>query len=177
MARPNDMASGGLLFNIWAKASGKGGDPWELGRLQQLDQVDSGWVVIVLDQGDGVEAVLMGQPHPTEPVPTDGVDPIWVPLVELENMVPGCWCLNVIATLPEYRGRGHAALLMQQAEKLAREGHHASIALAVANNNTGAIRLYQKWGFSELARRPMTNGDWDGPEENWVLMVKPLPNN
>ncbi|WP_211301026.1 GNAT family N-acetyltransferase [Aliiruegeria haliotis] len=171
------MASGGLLFNIWAKAAGKDGDPWEQGRLQQIDQVNSGWVVIVLDQGNGVEAVLMGQPHPTEPVSTDDVDPIWVPLVELENMVPGSWCLSVIATLPEYRSRGHAAVLMQQAETLARDGHHPTLALVVADENVGAIRLYQKCGFSEFARRPMVKGDLDGPGEDWILMVKPLSDN
>ncbi|UWR21276.1 N-acetyltransferase [Sulfitobacter sp. S190] len=174
VARLNDMASGGLLFNTWEKAAGEDGDSWEQGRLQQIEQVNSGWVVIVLDQGNGVEAVLMGQPHATDSVPTDGVDPIWTPLMELENMVPGSWCLNVIATLPEFRGQGHAAVLMQQAEMLARDGHHPSLALVVADENVGAIRLYQKCGFSEFARRSMVKGDWDGPGEDWVLMVKPL---
>lgn len=174
VARLNDMASGGLLFCTWAKAVGSDGDPWEQGRLQQIDQMKSGWTIVVLDQGNGVEAVLMGQPHPTEPVSTEGMDPIWIPLVELENMVPGGWCLNVIATLPEHRGRGHAATLMKHAEKLAREGGHNVLALVVADVNIDAIRLYHRYGLSEVARRTMVKGDWDGPGEDWVLMVKPL---
>ncbi|PRY22284.1 acetyltransferase (GNAT) family protein [Aliiruegeria haliotis] len=92
-------------------------------------------------------------------------------------MVPGSWCLSVIATLPEYRSRGHAAVLMQQAETLARDGHHPTLALVVADENVGAIRLYQKCGFSEFARRPMVKGDLDGPGEDWILMVKPLSDN
>lgn len=130
--------------------------------------------MIVLDQGQGVEAVLMGQAHPDEPVATEGVNPVWVPLVELENLVPGSWCLNVIATLPACRGRGHGATLMDQAEALARDGGHRALALVVADANTDAIRLYHRSGFSERARRPMVKGDWDGPGQDWVLMVKSL---
>lgn len=176
VARLNDMASGGLLFSTWVKAAGDAGDPWEQGRLQQIDQMNSGWEIIVLDQGRGVEAVLMGQAHPNDPVAIEGVDPIWVPLVELENLVPGSWCLNVIATLPECRGRGHGAMLMDQAEALAREGGHRALVLVVADANTEAIRLYHRNSFTEHARRPMVKGDWDGPGENWVLMVKTLEN-
>ena len=174
VARLNDMASGGLLFAQWTNAVGDVGDPWEQGRLQQIDQMNCGWTMIVLDQGDGVEAVLMGQPHPDEPVPIDDIDPVWVPLVELENLVPGSWCLNVIATLPECRSRGHGAKLMDQAEALARVGGHGALALVVADANTDAIRLYHRNGFSEFARRPMVKGNWEGPGEDWVLMVKAL---
>lgn len=174
VARLNNMASGGLLFSIWNKVASNNDDPWEQGRLQQIDQMNSGWVMIVIDQGDGVEAVLMGQPHPDEPVPTEEVDPVWVPLIDLENLMPGSWCLNVIATLPEFRGRGHGAKLMDHAEALARNGGHGALALVVADVNSDAIRLYHSKGFSEIARRPMVKGDWVGPGEDWVLMTKPL---
>ncbi|MBV7394482.1 GNAT family N-acetyltransferase [Mameliella sediminis] len=174
VARLNDMASGGILLSVWNRKVGPGGDPWEEGRLQQVEQMNSGWVMAVLDRGAGVEAVLMGQPHPVEPVPVESVDPEWAPLVELENMVPGAWCLNVIATLPERRGQGHAARLMALAEDIARAGGHGQLALVVAEANAGAIRLYQRCGFAEKARRAMVKGDWDGPGHHWVLMVKPL---
>lgn len=174
VARLNDMASGGLLFFTWSKAAGDDGDPWEQGRLQQIDQMNAGWVMVVLDQGNGVEAVLMGQPQPEEPVPTESIDPVWVPLVELENLVPGSWCLNVIATQPAFRGLGHGSTLMDQAEAFARQGDHGALALVVSDANTNAIRLYHRNGFSEIARHPMVKGDWPGPGEDWILMVKPL---
>ncbi|WP_170844802.1 GNAT family N-acetyltransferase [Aliiruegeria lutimaris] len=173
VAQLNDMASGGLLLSGWIRKAGSDGDPWELGRLQQIDQMNSGWIMIVLDQEQGVEAVLMGQPLPAEPVSVDDVDAEWVPLVELENLVPGAWCLHVIATLPEYRGKGHGARLMDIAETIARAGGHEHLALVVSDANGEAIRLYQRCGFSENARRPMIKGDWDGPGQDWVLMVKP----
>lgn len=174
VARLNDMASDGLLLSQWAKAAGSAGDPWEQGRLQQIDQMNSGWVMIVLDRGQGVEAVLMGQAHPEDPVATEGVDPVWVPLVELENLVPGSWCLNVIATLPECRGRGHGTTLMDKAEALARDGGHSALALVVSDANENAIRLYHRNGFSERERRPIVKSGWNGPGRDWVLMVKPL---
>ncbi len=174
VARLNDMASDGLLLSQWTNGADSADDAWEQGRLQQLAQMNSGWEMIVIDQGRGVEAVLMGQAHPEDPVATDGVDAVWVPLVELENLVPGSWCLNVIATMPECRGRGHGALLIDQAETLARDGGHRKLALVVSDANADAIRLYHRTGFSEVARRPIVKGDWDGPGVDWVLMVKPL---
>lgn len=172
VARLNDMASGGILLTVWARSAGSNGDPWEQGRLQQIEQMETGWNMVVLDQGHGVEAVLMGQPHGTEPASLEGVDAEWVPLVELENLVPEAWCLNVIATLPAHRGKGHGARLMALAEDMARAGLHSRIALVVADTNTPAIRLYERNGYMEMARRPMVKGDWTGPGQDWVLMVK-----
>ena len=173
VARLNNMASGGILLSNWNRTAGTDGDPWEVGRLQQIDQMKSGWTMIVLDLGAGIEAVLMGQPHPTEPVSVDGLDAEWVPLVELENLMPGAWCLNVIATLPEHRGKGHGKRLMELAGMIARAEGHTDLALVVSDANVEAIRLYRRSGFSEKARRVMVKGDWDGPGREWLLMVKP----
>lgn len=172
VARLNDMASGGILLTVWKRMAGTNGDPWEYGRLQQFEQIKSGWNIVVLDQGSGVEAVMMGQPHGAEPASLEGVDAEWVPLLELENLVPEAWCLNVIATLPAYRGLGHGARLMAHAQSMARAGGHSRIALVVSDASTPAIRLYERSGFAEYARRPMFKGDWAGPGQDWVLMVK-----
>ena len=50
----------------------------------------------------------------------------------------------------------------------------AVLALVVSDANAAAIRLYHRNGFLERAQRPMLKGDWDGPGQDWVLMVKPL---
>ncbi len=174
VARLNDMASGGILLTIWKRMAGKEGDPWEHGRLQQFEQIKSGWNIVVLDQGSGVEAVMMGQPHGTEPATLEDIDAEWVPIIELENLVPEAWYLNVIATLPAFRGLGHGSRLMAQAQRMACAGGHSRIALVVSDASTPAIRLYERSGFNELARRPMFKGEWEGPGQDWVLMVKSL---
>ena len=174
VARLNDMASGGILLSIWERMAETDGDAWEHGRLQQFEQIKSGWNVVVLDQGSGVEAVMMGQSHGAEPASLEGVDAEWVPLMELENLVPEAWCINVIAVLPEYRGQGHGALLMEQAQRMACAGGHSRIALVVSDASTPAIRLYERFGYKEFARRPMFKGEWEGPGQDWVMMVKSL---
>lgn len=174
VARLNDMASGGILQSVWVRNAGSHGDPWELGRLQQIEQLNAGWTMVVIDRGSGVEAVLMGQSHSTEPAPVEDMDAEWVPLVTLENLVPGAWCLHVVATLPKHRGSGHGLRLMELAEEIARAGRHKLLALVVSDANVGAIRLYQRCGYSEIARREMFKGDWDGPGRDWVLMVKSI---
>ena len=174
VARLNNMASGGILLSIWERMAETDGDPWDHGRLQQFEQIKSGWNVVVLDKGFGVEAVMMGQSHDDEPASLEGVDAEWVPLMELENLVPDAWCINVIAGLPEYRGQGHGALLREQAQRMARAGGHSRIALVVSDASTPAIRLYERCGYKEFARRPMFKGEWEGPGQDWVLMVKSL---
>ena len=63
---------------------------------------------------------------------------------------------------------------MEQAQSMARAGGHSRMALVVSDASIPAIRLYERSGFEEIARRPMFKGDWTGPGQDWVLMVKPL---
>ena len=58
VAKLNDMASGGILRSVWALKAGIEGDLWAEGRRQQIDQMADGWIMVVVDQGAGVEAVL-----------------------------------------------------------------------------------------------------------------------
>lgn len=173
VARLNDIASGGLVLTVWQQMVGDG-DPWARGRARQLERMESGQVMVVCDPGDGVEAVLMGNPEAEEPADPMETEPEFRALVELENMVLGSWYLNVLATLPEARGKGHASRLMAVAEEIARAGGHGEISLIASDANELALPLYLKTGYEERARRPMTKGDWDGPGSEWILMVKPL---
>lgn len=173
VARLNDMASGGLVLTVWQQME-TDGDPWAFGYRRQLERMNSGQVMVVCDPGDGVEAVLMGNPETEEPTDPLETEPEFRALVELENMVPGTWYLNVLATLPEARGKGHASRLLTVAEEIARAGGHDAISLIASDANDLALPLYQKFGYGERARRPMTKGAWDGPGSEWILMVKTL---
>jgi len=51
---------------------------------------------------------------------------------------------------PEWRRRGVAARLMQQAEAQAREAGAQGMALHVYNGNSGAIRFYERMGYNRL---------------------------
>jgi ribosomal protein S18 acetylase RimI-like enzyme len=62
------------------------------------------------------------------------------------------WCEN-ISTRAAWRGRGVASALIVRALRALRERGMTEAALGVdAQNETGALRLYQKMGFREAAR-------------------------
>lgn len=173
VARLNDMASDGLVLTVWQQLAGDG-DPWAFGHKRQIERMMSGQIMVVCDPGDGAEAVLMGNPISEEPADPMEADPEFRALVELENMVPRTWYLNVLATLPEARGKGHATRLIAIAEEIARAGGHDEISLIASDANDLALPLYRKTGYDERARRPMVKGGWDGPGSEWILMVKAL---
>jgi ribosomal-protein-alanine N-acetyltransferase len=61
--------------------------------------------------------------------------------------------LHRIAVLPEFRGQGKAYSLMQGFFEECRNKCNNAVFLEVASRNIAAIKLYQKCGFAEIARR------------------------
>jgi ribosomal protein S18 acetylase RimI-like enzyme len=57
------------------------------------------------------------------------------------------WLLNDLYVRPEFRRRGIARMLLQRAEKHARETNSAGIVLSTDSNNHAAQRLYDSEGF------------------------------
>ena len=104
----------------------------------------------------------------------DDMPPMFVPLQQLEDLAPGTWYVNVLATYPEHRGKGYGAALMGVAERLARATDARGMSLIVADANVGARRLYKRLGYEERASRPMVKEGWQNPGQNWVLLVKPF---
>lgn len=68
-----------------------------------------------------------------------------------------------VAVLPEYRRRGIARQLTQQALRHARERGSSAVWLQVRDDNLGAIHLYETLGFGERARRT-----------TWIVPASPL---
>jgi len=94
------------------------------------------------------------------------------PLVTLENQAIGFWSILAIALYPEFRGRGLGAILLDQAEKLARSCGALGLSLAVEDNNEPALRVYGKAGFREEARLPwIPYGGRSGPD-HWLMLVR-----
>ena len=81
---------------------------------------------------------------------------------------------HVVAVSPEYRGKGQGLALLALAERLAGSAGKASVSLIVSDTNTGARRLYELWGYREIAQRKMVKEQWQHPGVNWVLLRKHL---
>jgi ribosomal protein S18 acetylase RimI-like enzyme len=173
VARLNNAASGGLHLHRWQEKAGAEGDPWEIGRLRQIGRMEAGQIMIVVDRGEGVEAVLLGNPIGLEPLelPEAG---LYLSVLELQNLVLGSWYLNDVATVERARRQGLARRLLDTAEAIARAGGHDLICLVVSDANAPARALYAADGYTEMARRPIFKGGWDGPGDDWILLTKPL---
>ena len=173
VARLNDAASGGIVLTVWQEKAGAEGDPWEVGRLRQIGRMEEGQIMVVVDRGQGVEAALMGNPIGPEPEDPDEAG-VFRSLIELENLVLGSWYVNVLATVETARRQGLARRLLDTAEAIARAGRHELISIIVSDANAPARALYAAKGYTEMARRPLHKGAWDGPGDDWILLTKPL---
>jgi ribosomal protein S18 acetylase RimI-like enzyme len=48
------------------------------------------------------------------------------------------------------------------------------MSVIVSNANIGARRLYERFGYREMARRTMVKEQWVNEGHEWVLMTKVL---
>ncbi len=169
-----NIAGEGLPLYLWCQMAAEGEDPWEIGRRRQASKAEDGQI-FVIDEGAGAIAGLTGYPIPAVPEPVPDDEPAVIrPLIELENLAPSTWYINVVAAYSEQRGRGHGTRLLALAEDLARAQGLAAMSLIVASGNAGARRLYERIGYVETARRPVVKNGWDCNSDEWVLLVKRL---
>jgi ribosomal protein S18 acetylase RimI-like enzyme len=176
MAELVNMAGEGLPLYLWTGMAEPGEDPWEVGRRRaRRGEGSFSWGnTVALEYDRQVVACLIGYrlPEAPEPIDYDAMPAIFVPLQELENLAPGTWYVNVLATYPERRGNGYGAKLLSLAEEIAADAGAAGLSIIVSDGNTGARRLYDRSGYREVASRPMVKEDWQSRGENWVLLVK-----
>ena len=170
-----NYAGEGLPLYLWSKLATAGQSAWDVGRLRAAreDGSFSYRNATIVEKDGAVAGCLVGYviPDTPEPVPPD-MPPMFVPLQELENLVPGTWYVNVLAVMPRFRGRGVGSRLLGVAEEQARALGKTGMSVIVSDANHGARRLYQRHGYEECAQRPMIKEDWVNDGESWVLMKK-----
>ena len=173
-----DFAGEGLPMYLWGRMAEDGQSARDVG-LARARRESGGFSfsnTVLCQRGDEVVAALIGYRLDDDPEASDYDDmpPMFVPLQQLEDLAPGTWYVNVLATYPEHRGKGYGAALMGVAERLARATDARGMSLIVADANVGARRLYKRLGYEERASRPMVKEGWQNPGQNWVLLVKPF---
>ena len=173
-----NFAGQGLPLYLWKKMAEPGETAWEVGRRRAVRE-EGGFSyrnAVVYDTRGGVAAALVGYPLADTPQPVDYADmpTMFVPLQELENLVPATWYVNVLAAYPQWRGRGLGTRLLAAAETLAIKAGKRAMSLIVSDTNPEARRLYERCGYGFVAERPMIKEDWDNPGTAWVLLRKDL---
>lgn len=169
-----NYAGEGMPLALWATMAEPGQDAWDVGRARAArDEGSFSWRNAQVAEIDGVVAgmIVTYVTAATPEVITEDLTPIFVPLLELENMVPQTRYVNILATKPEFRRLGIARRLIMDAEV----GRPANgMSLIVADQNTGARRFYEGLGYREMARAPVVAGlGWETDHKEWILITKP----
>jgi ribosomal protein S18 acetylase RimI-like enzyme len=174
-----DFAGEGLPSYLWGRMAEPGEGVWDVGRRRaRREEGGFSYRNAVLREEDGrVVACLIGYPLPDGPEPIDlaQTPPMFVPLQELENLAPGTWYVNVLATYPGHRGHGHGTRLLGLAEELAAASGSEGLSIIVSDANAGARRLYERRGYRVAAERAMVKEEWANAGANWLLLLKPRP--
>ena len=174
-----DFAGEGLPSYLWARMAEPGEGVWDVGRRRARREEGSFSYrnAVVLEEDGQIVACLVGYPLPDRPEPIDPAQmpPMFVPLQELENLAPGTWYVNVLATYPGHRGRGHGTRLLGLAEELAAAAGSKGLSIIVSDANAGARRLYERCGYRLAAQRAMVKEGWANAGVDWLLLLKPRP--
>ncbi len=178
MAELINIAAEGLPLYLWEGMAEPGESGWTVGeRRARRDEGGFSYRNTVLMEEDGrVAAGLIGYPLPDLPVPIDrGSTPaMFAAVQELETSATGTWYINVLATYPQWRGRGFGTALLEVAVRQASDLGLRGLSLILSDANTDAGRLYARCGYREVASRPMIKDGWRNPGRNWLLLIKDL---
>ena len=173
-----NMAGEGMPLYLWERMAEDGETVWDVGqrRARREEGSFSYRNAVVREEAGRAVATLIGYALADEPEAWDPAEmpSMFVPLQELEDLVPGTWYVNVLASYPECRGKGYGTDLLGIAESLATESGCRGLSIIVSDANPGAVRLYERSGYQRTATRPMVKDDWDNGGESWILLAKAL---
>lgn len=151
------IAGEGIPEYLWSQMAQGHERPIEVGaRRVASEEGDYSYRnATVAERGGQVVAMVLAYtlPAETDATPLDDYPALVRPMVELERIVPGSYYINMLATLPGFRGRGLGSLLLEAVGARALAAACRMLSVGVFEQNTGALRLYQRHGFRETARR------------------------
>lgn len=161
------ISSDGLAEYIWSQAAEPGETVADAGaRRYGREGVAFSYENCLMAEVNG-ETVGMAHAYPMEEDPGAPAesDPVLKPYGELEDY--GSLYLSGVAVFERHRNAGVGRALMEAVNGRARDLSLPRISLICFERNTGAMQLYRRLGFRELARRPIvphpclhyTNGD------------------
>lgn len=173
-----DIAGEGMPSYLWSRMREPGQSVMEVGRARAArDEGGFSYRNTTVAEIDGEVAACLVDYQFDDPYDTGDLAtlPDMVrPLIELEAKAPGSWYINVLATFPEFRGQGIGARLLALAEERGRAQKAKSASIIVASENTGALRLYTRSGYREVARARVVEFPGCAHGGDWVLMVKSI---
>lgn len=172
-----DIASRGLVSWVWSTLAFVGQSPLEVGRTRIREMRDlpshfSRWTI--LENEDGIFGAFAGYMilDPYDPGDVSELPDAYLPLLELESLAAGCWFLMALSVFPEFRRKGFGSAMLRAAEAEARNCEAMRMAVTVSSGNDGALALYLRTGFKELARRKRIQFPGSPESGDWILLLK-----
>jgi ribosomal protein S18 acetylase RimI-like enzyme len=172
-----NYAGEGMPLYLWSRMAAPGESPWDVGRKRAAREEGSFSYrnATVIEHEGACAGALIGYEIADAPEPIGADMPaMFVPLQELENLAPSTWYVNILAVLPQFRGKGLGAKLLGVADETGRSLAKKGMSVIVSDANARARRLYERCLYRAMAARPMVKEGWDGEGANWVLLTKPL---
>lgn len=157
------MAGEGLPDLAWAEMAEPGESLRDVGRRRAArDEGSFSWRNATIFERDGsVVAGMVGFPLPDEPVElSDAYPAAFRPLQELENLACGSWYVNILGVHDALRGQGIGTAMLDRAATIAAETGALGTSIIAFSANPGAVRLYRRSGYDEVARRRMAMPGW-----------------
>ena len=174
-----DAAGRRIVSYFWSLYAAKGQSFFEFGRENIRTNLDGksfhkNWQIAELDNKllGAFFGFRVADPYPE--INYDEEPEWWIPFLELEKLASGSWLLQAISILPEYRGQGHANVLLAKAEEVAKANGAKKISLQVEEVNQIALKTYTSNGYTELARRQLIPFPFSEDTGDIILMGKNL---
>ena len=158
LAKLIDLAGEGIPNWLWTRACVEGQTPLEIG-IERAKRKNGGFsytnALVSVAGGTPIGMVLS---YPITEAPTENPDdlpPPIAPFVALEKLSVNTWFINALAVFATGQNRGVGSQLLAAAENLARTNGFNKMSIQVYAQNTGAVRLYARHGYTQVASDPV----------------------
>ena len=167
------ISSDGVADYIWTRLAQPGEDLIEVGarRYAREGTPFSYENCRLVDSGGAVAGMLVAFPLRIDPTYEED-DPVLVPYSRLEE--DRSYYICGMAVDAAHRGKGIGNALLAEAERSCRAHGLEKLSLIVFEQNVGARRLYERWGYVEKARHPIVPHPLIHYNGDALLMVKLL---
>jgi len=158
LARLINLAGEGIPNWLWSRACSDGQVPLDVG-IERAKRTSGGFSYTnarIADlNGNPVGMVLS---YAITEAPTENPDDLPAPIapfVALEKLSVNTWYINALAVFAEGQNKGIGSQLLASAEDQARANGFDKMSIQVYGQNTGAVRLYERFGYMRVASDPV----------------------
>jgi len=167
------ISSDGVADYIWTKLARKGEDILDVGRrrYEREGTPFSYENCRMVELQGAVVGMLVAFPMEVDAEYKES-DPVLVPYSLLEE--DHSYYICGMAVDEGHRGRGIGTMLLNEAERIARDLGFEKLSLIVFEQNVNARRLYERFGYAERRRHPVVPHPLIHYTGDALLMVKSL---